>query len=132
MNRVLDFQHRLRLTPFAKNLLALPCMHLKNVPASATACPAREATGLAAEYLALRQAPQHEQFRLAALQGERLRVSRDEANPDVDASDDDAACGEAKPPQPAAFAEGVYATPSAYIVALVADLPEREKLTRDQ
>ena len=77
-------------------------------------------------------APVQEQLRAAVVQEERLKASLDEANPDVDSDVDSPQC-----PQPAAvsdacFADSVYATPSAYIAALVAALPTEEALTRDQ
>ena len=55
---------------------------------------------------------------------------------DLNESDDEdeaPAAGDGKDPEPASFDEaGVHATPSAYIMDLIAGLPEDKTLTRDQ
>ena len=68
----------------------------------------------------------------ATLRGNRLWGSRDEDGAGVDDGADEDAGGLGTDPAAAKFADGVYATPSAYIARLVAELPEDQRLTRDQ
>ena len=134
MREVFDFKHRVRLTPYVKALLQLPCM----MPGAWDWPVPRAEPLFGAEwrrrYTLLLAADVHEQLPVAKLQGERLEVSREEDNMDVTPAEDDEDQGPgAARPAAACFAnQEVYATPSAYIASLIAALPEGERLTRDQ
>lgn len=132
MKNVLDFKHRLRLTQFAKELLLFPCMQ----PTQAASSPdgVYEFGATWRNQYSLDALPEAELVELANLQASRMEISHDEADIDVNAEEqDDTNGGSADDTTPECFAnQFVYAKPSDYIMALIAKLPEKEKLTRDQ
>ena len=128
MQQVLSFKHRVRLTPFAKALLELPCMQMPTLDLSCAADPQRVH---GAQYL-LASAPTAQVLELAALQSSRMEINHKEEDLDIsdDAKDEAQA---AAPLTPECFSnQDVYATPSAYISALINKVPADEQLTRDQ
>ena len=134
MEKILKFAHRVRLTPFAKQLLELPCMQ---PTAFDDAAPPADAFGDASrwrnEYAKLTQASETELVDLLELQTNRLETNYDEAEADVENAGESVGAPCPKPPEPATFAQqNVYRTPSAYIASLIAALPAKERLTRDQ
>ena len=133
MQQVLDFQHRLRLTTFAKNLLELPCMQSPVIAFEhGQATDDRGATWRSKYSLAL--ATQVQQLQLAELQSKRLKVSHAEDDLDISSAEVAEPDADASACMPrASFAEQrVFATPSAYITSLVNALPSDTALTRDQ
>ena len=136
MVRLLNFGHRVRLTAFAKELLALPCMQ------AGTSCdgsPPAETLERAAvwrdEYAQVATADESEVIDILELQATRLGANHDDA--ELDVSRPEGGEGLDPPPNiaapPAAFGpQEVYRTPSAYVAALIAVLPSDQRLTRDQ
>ncbi|HIE68667.1 MAG TPA: hypothetical protein EYP98_00100, partial [Planctomycetes bacterium] len=136
MREVLDFGHRLRLTAFAKELLALPCMQRVAGPPHEgldNAAPAWGAQWRRA-CRAMEDCTDQGQLRLAELQAERLTVNPREDDMDLEGDEEDGAPpAAASAAPPASFAnQDVYATPGAYIRSVVDALPAEEKLTWDQ
>ena len=134
MEKILRFGHRVRLTAFAKQLLELPCMQ---PDALAEVSQSRQVATRAGEwrerYASIAAADVDDLVGLLQLQTSRLDPNHDDAELDVDSvpAVQDAATSSA--PEAATFStQDVYRTPSAYIAALVADLPAKERLTRDQ
>ena len=140
MVKVLDFEHRLRLTPFAKELLALPCMKPGAVDAGASPLgDAESARHWRAGYAGLAGATEDKHLELIGIQVERMEVSHDDAELDVGGAETDKQQERGSdellegPARPASFSDqDVYKTPSAYISHLIASLPLEERLTRDQ
>ena len=136
MEKILDFGHRVRLTPFAKELLALPCMQpgaAGNTPPSAETL--QQAAAWRDKYAQVATSDESEVIDIMVLQTKRLGDNHDDAELDVGK----AAEGEgldpppSGPASPASFAhQEVYRKPSAYIAALIEELPADEQLTRDQ
>ena len=130
MQKVLEFSHRVRLTPFAKELLKLPCMQVPLQPQPSILEQHEFGSDWRNKY-SLAQAPIAEVLKLIELQDSRLPVSHREE--DLDLTVDASFGGDATAAIPECFADQtVYARPSAYIAALVAALPPHEQLTRDQ
>ena len=136
MEKILNFGHRIRLTPFAKELLALPCMQ---AGATCDVAPSPETLERAAAwrdtYAQVAAADESEHVDILELQATRLDANHDDAELDVSRAEEGE--GLEPPPNvpapPACFVPSeVYRTPSAYIAALIADLPDGERLTRDQ
>ena len=139
MNKILDFGHRLRLTAFAKELLQLPCMHagaLDELGPNADDVLARAETWRG-KYARVAAAEESEHIELIGLQAARLQANYDDAALDVGMVDEaetqtytaDAPVRRTAPP--ACFSrQEVYRTPSAYIAALIAELPSKERLSR--
>ena len=119
MLSILQFKHRLRLTPFAKALLELPCMSREEEDTLDSARDTDSERKQRSHCFCLQEQPQREQIRLAQLQDSLLHVSRDEADPDVDVSNNTSvpAASGAKP-QEASFGSSTYRSPSAYIRSL--------------
>ena len=69
---------------------------------------------------------------LMTLQAERLKVSRKEEDPDVEDNAMSGRIGAVQSCEPARFTGGVFESPSAYIRALVRDLPREQCLTKEQ
>ena len=135
MRKVLDFGHRTRLTPFAKELLELPCMRPGALGDSDTIRSARtRGATLRAQYRELAAAGEADLLRLATLQSNRLEVNHDEAEPDVmgSAVDPIASCGDGAKPSACFAVQDLYQTPSAYIKALIHELSSCQRLTSDQ
>ena len=115
---VLNFEHRLRLTTCVKELLALPRMsHMdresvgeKEAGGETLACTLRRASGC------LHQLAVHEQALLVAVQAERLKVSREEDDPDLEDSVISVTSCPERLSQAACFTGGVFDSPSAYIL----------------
>lgn len=66
------------------------------------------------------------------MQEERLKINHDEADPDLDDARAIPSSSTARPVHARFDAQDVYSLPSAYIAALIEDLPEDQRLTRDQ
>ncbi|CAK0887182.1 unnamed protein product [Prorocentrum cordatum] len=134
MADVLNFAHRKRLTRLAKELLALPCMSEAAREGAGAPEPTEAATAPApaAGYRPLVTAAREERHAWGNLHDERLQDNRDEEDAGAPDGEDAGAGGLGGDPAAASFASSVYSTPSAYIAALVAGLPENERLTRDQ
>ena len=78
------------------------------------------------------QGSMEELFRLSNLQSERLKVSREEDDPDLDDSAALVATPPSHTPCSASFIADVWATPSRYICSLVTALPEHQRLSKEQ
>ena len=130
MRDVLNFAHRLRPTPFAKELLELPCMKSSS---DNVLVDYRHSHGALwrKNYAKFPIADVSALLRIADLQAERLEVNCAEDSLDVANVVEDSA--QQGPARPAGFAQqDVFALPSAYINHLLSQLPPEEKLTRDQ
>lgn len=129
MQMVLDFGHRLRLTPLAKELLKLPCMRTE---IKAEGLSRRVGEKWRENYAVLGSLPESEHVRLAALQEENLMVSREEGALEVEEEKPQSTVADDARRHASFGAEASYARPSAYIKELVVNLPATEQLTRDQ
>jgi hypothetical protein len=139
LEQVLDFGHRIRLTPFAKGLLELPCMKLDPW---AQAGPRMDEGSYGAAWRSMyarnlsseSHADEMHLVDLVTLQTSRLDVNRAEDEPDVLGGKDDQPVAERgnREAQAGFSAQDVYRSPSAYIRILIEELPQHEKLTRDQ
>ena len=132
MQQVLDFKHRVRLTPFAKELLELPCMHMPTLDFSCVADLQRAHGADWRNRYLLASAPTAQLLEVAALQSSRMEISHKEEDLDIDDAAEDEASAAAPLPTECFSNQDVYATPSAYISALICKLPTDEQLTRDQ
>ena len=133
MLSVLNFSHRLRLSPFAKALLNLPIMTssvISSDDVQGVAGPCPQSTAGMRPYAPLMQTSTEDHLALAGRQDQLLTVNHDEAEVDVglDVAQDSRVC----PARSAQIPDGVYATPSAYISHLIDALPPGETLTHDQ
>ena len=61
-----------------------------------------------------------------------MKINHDEADPDLDDARAIPSSSAARPVHARFDAQDVYSLPSAYIAALIEDLPEDQRLTRDQ
>ena len=139
LQQVLDYGHRIRLTPFAKGLLELPCMKLDPC---AQCDPGMDVYSYGAAWRSMydrrlssgSHADEIHVVDLVTVQTSRLEVNRADDEPDVLGGEDDQPVAErgSRAAQAGFSAQDVYRTPSAYIRALIEDLPQHEKLTRDQ
>ena len=136
MQKILDFGHRVRFTQFAKDLLKLPCLQPGALDGMPIANPRSDKAAESRErYAGLAAADATEHLDLLQSQKILLEANHDDAELDVGAADDGERVDLPPPRAPASacFAtQHVYSTPSAYIRALLADLPAEEQLTRDQ
>jgi hypothetical protein len=138
MLKILNFGHRVRVTSFVKELLDLP--YFKSDPLQGTLSSNRlsESQHLAetwrSKYNELHRAAETDHIELVHLQAERLVVSLDDAEPDVNHGGDDALPRQPQDMAPeGSFAEQlVFKTPSAYVRHLVEQLPPEKRLTYDQ
>ena len=134
MISVLNFEHRLRLTAFVKELFSLPCMSPAGrrseshgeVGSGTLPLVLRRAAGF------LHELDRADQALLMTLQAERLTVSRKEEDPDVEDSAVSTRIAAEQSCELARFTGGVFESPSAYIRALVRDLPREQRLTKEQ
>ena len=134
MLSILDFKHRKRLTPFAKDLLKLPCMQVSATEWPEAQCESAYGEAWRRSYAGLQDADVDQQLVLAELQGSRLDVSHAEDELDVpEAEEDPSPAMQPAECPPACFAnQDVYDKPNAYIRSLIDGLPEDERLTTDQ
>ena len=147
MQKILDFKHRLRLTPFVKELLQLPCMQnslSQQPPADDQFDDGRPSQPLVndqrqygavwrTQYERLATATDGELLELAEKQSNRMEISHLEEDLDLPCDEEASCTGRVEAPAPQCFAnQSVYAKPSAYISAIVRQLPTKEQLTRDQ
>ena len=145
LTKTLTYGHRARPNEFVKELLALPCMDWQDVlpdgPRASRLFDQGRGAAWRQHYQGLHESmsdvwsgTDHLQKQIHMLELQDLAFQ--DKGADEDASEDEAdapAAGDGKDPEPASFDEaGVHATPSAYIMDLVAGLPEDKKLTRDQ
>ena len=133
MRKALCFGYRIRLTPFAKELMELKCMEWAKTSEAAAAGDQGHDCSWMANYHGLHLHGTDAQLELLGKQAERLDVSHEEDDMDIAA--------DSGPPPPetlrhartACFADQeVYKTPGAYIMDLVQQLPDHAKLTRGQ
>ena len=143
--KTLTYGHRTRLRAFEKELLALPCMDWKDVlPDHSRASHLFDQgrgeawrqlyRGLHDSMPDVWSGTDHVDKQLHMLKLQDLAFQDKPAGEDESDDEDEApGAGDGKDPEPASFDEaGVHATPSAYIMDLVAGLPEDKRLTRDQ
>jgi hypothetical protein len=134
VEKILDFGHRVRLTPFAKELLQLPCMQ-PGAADAATPSAVRVERGedWRMHYARIAAADESELIDILGIQDARLQANHADDELDVVNVGDTGADTPARPAQPACFADqNVFSLPSAYIASLIANLPADEQLTRDQ
>ena len=84
MQTILDFGHRVRLTSFTQELLKLPCMQIDRASTSMAEGDRAALEQLKSNYRGLATASQEEHFELAEKQAERLQISRDEEDMEID------------------------------------------------
>ena len=136
MKTLLHFGHKLRPSRLAKDLLALPCF------ACTPDTKVPDQTQLASthmhnmrNYAGLRQLSVEDHRVLMEKQDKDLEVNADEGEPDTHVSTmpKRSLPSYAGLPPGATFAsQTVFDKPSAFIKELLANLPEKERLTRDQ
>ena len=88
MLRILCFEYKARLSPFAKELLSLPCMRNDKGDLAVDTAAAQGSLERKCVCLPLEHLDQTSQLPLAELQAQRLLVNREECEPDVLLSDD--------------------------------------------
>ena len=133
MRKLLSFGHRIRLTPFAKELMELPCMRRDTPSDASVAGDQGHDCSWMANYSKLHTQSAHAQLELLEHQTDCLDVSREEDNMDIAAESASPPLATIRPARTACFADqDVYTTPGAYIMDLVRQLPVHARLTRGQ
>ena len=136
MQKILDYGFRVKLSPFVKELIALPCMQSVATGEQRSDEEMRrslhEGSAWRANYVELHRADVADQLAFLELQNSRLQRSLDEAEPDDTPAERTSGEVEAAAPIASFANQTVFTTPGAFIADLVQKLPEKERLTRDQ